>query len=74
MWDPAAAVKSRTVHWTEFAEPLPAPPPSECDNVEALEIIHDHPNLFAITIPINVDRFKSLLSSHPNPPFVWSVC
>ena len=54
--------------------PLPAPPASECDNVEALEIIHDHSDLFAITIPINVDRFKSLLSSHPNPPFVWSVC
>ena len=74
MWDPAAAVKSRTVRWTEFAEPLPAPPASEFDNVEALETINDHPDLFAITTPINVDRFESLLSSHPNQPFVWSVC
>ena len=74
MWDPAAVVKSRTVRWTEFTEPLPAPPASEFDNIEALETIHNHPDLFAITTPINVDHFKSLLCSHPNQPFVQSVC
>ena len=52
---------------------MPAPPASEFDNVEALETIHDHPDLFAIT-PINVDRFQSLLSSHPNQSFVQSLC
>ena len=39
VWDPAVVVRSRTVCWTEFAEPLPAPPASEFDNVEALETI-----------------------------------
>ena len=33
-----------------------------------------HPDLFAITTPINIDRFKSLLSSHPNQSFVQFVC
>ena len=74
VWDLAAAVRSRTVHWTELAEPLPSPPASEFDNVEALDTIYSHPDLFAITTPINVDHFKSLLSSHPNQPFVQSVC
>ena len=62
------------MRWTELAEPLPSPPASEFDNVEALDTIHSHPDLFAITTPINVDHFESLLSSHPNQPFVQSVC
>ena len=33
-----------------------------------------HAHLFRITTPINVDCFQSLLSSHPNQPFVLSVC
>jgi hypothetical protein len=74
VWDPAAAVRSRTVRWTELAGPLPSPPPSEFNNVEALDTIQTHSHLFAITTPINVDVFKSLLSSHPNQPFVQSVC
>ena len=74
MWDPAPAVRSRTVCWTEFAEPLPAPPASEFNNVKALETIHNHPDLLPITTPINVDCFQCLLSSHPNQPFVRSVC
>ena len=57
------------MHWTELAEPLPSSPACEFDNVEAMDTIHSHPDLFAITNPINVDRFESLLSSHPNQPF-----
>jgi len=34
----------------------------------------DHPELFKIVTPINVDRFKELLCDHPNQPFVSSVC
>ena len=74
VWDPAAAVRSRTVCWIEFTELLPAPPASEFDNLEALETIHNHPDLFSITTPINVNCFQSLLSSHSNQPFVESVC
>ena len=50
VWDPAAAVRSRTVHWTELAEPLPSPSASEFDNVEALHTIHSYPDLFAIVV------------------------
>ena len=60
--------------WTETAEPLPSPPDAEFDNLEALSTIQTYPHLFRITTPINVDRFQSLLSSHPNQPFVLSVC
>ena len=74
VWDPAAAVRSRIVHWTEYAEPLPFPPASKYSNLEALDTIHSHPELFQITTPINIDHFESLLSSHPNQPFVKSVC
>ena len=40
VWDPAAAVRSRTVRWTELAEPLPSPLASEFDNIEALDTIY----------------------------------
>ncbi|KAF8550242.1 hypothetical protein OG21DRAFT_1394621, partial [Imleria badia] len=43
-------------------------------NLEALAAIHAHPELFAVSMPINVDRFEALLASHPNQPFVQSVC
>ena len=62
------------MRWTELAEPPPSSPVSKFDNVKALDTIHSHPDLFTITTPINVDHFESLLSSHPNQPFVQSVC
>ena len=74
VWDLAAAVGSRTVCWTEYAEPLQSPPASKYNNLEALNTIHSHPELFQITTPININHFQSLLSSHPNQPFVKSVC
>ena len=39
-----------------------------------METIRDHPHLFKIVTPINVDRFEELLKTHPNAPFVQSVC
>ena len=73
MWNPAMAVRSRTVHWTEDAEPLSLPPASIYHNLEALDTIYSHPELFHITTPININHFESLLSSHPNQPFVKSM-
>ena len=49
VWDPAVTVRSRTVHWTEYAEPLLLPPASEYNNLEALDTIYAHPELFQIT-------------------------
>ena len=74
VWDPATAVRSRTVCWAKFAEPLPSPPASKFDNLEALATIQSNSHLFRVVTPINVDRFQPLLSFHSNQPFVESVC
>ena len=36
--------------------------------------IHQNPHLFRIVTPIKVNQLESLLTSHPNQPFVSSVC
>lgn len=54
--------------------PLLSPPANEHDNVVALETIRNHPHLFALISPINVNKLKSLLTSHPNRVLVASVC
>ena len=65
---------SPTASSTLFDRPLPRPPPHEFSNHEAMETIRNHPHLFQIVTPINVDRFEKLLDTHPNPSFVKSVC
>ena len=74
VWDPDPIVCSKTVRWTEMADPLPSPPPREFLNSKGLGTIQSHPELFAVSTPIDVNHFKSLLSSHPNQLFVQSVC
>ena len=61
-------------NWTETAKPLPAVPAIELANVIAMNTIKNNHHLFKIVTPINVDRFEELLKSHPNQPFVESVC
>ena len=73
VWDPAAAVRSMTICWTKFPEPLPSLPAFEFDNLEILATIQSHSHLFAL-LPINIDHFQSLLSFYPNQPFVGPVC
>jgi hypothetical protein len=58
---------------TEFAEPLPSPPPSILNDPATTYTLTHFPHLFRIVTPINIDRFSSLLSTHPNRPFVDSV-
>ena len=65
---------SKTVKWTETADPLPRPLPSEFSNTKATQTIASNPHLFSVSTPINVDRFEALLLEHPNQPFVHSVC
>jgi hypothetical protein len=36
--------------------------------------IQQNPSLFRIVTPIKVDRLEELLATHPNQPFVKSVC
>ncbi|KAF8804719.1 hypothetical protein BYT27DRAFT_7259194 [Phlegmacium glaucopus] len=63
-----------TAEWSEYASPLPHPPPLETMNPIIHETITNNPDLFQIITPINVDRFEQLLVNHPNQPFVHSVC
>ncbi|KAG2741863.1 hypothetical protein P692DRAFT_20879763 [Suillus brevipes Sb2] len=74
VWGAGVSGCSRTVSWTETAAPLPHPPPSEFLNHSALHTIRDHLSLFKVSTPIQVDVSESLLSDHPNQPFVHSVC
>jgi hypothetical protein len=64
---------SRTVAFTEFDDPLPRPPLREFENEVAMKTISENPDLFRVSCVINVDRFESLLSRHPNQAFVRSV-
>lgn len=59
---------------TERASPLPSVPKNELANLPALRTIALRPDLFKIITPIDVDKFSRLLETHPNRPFVNSVC
>ncbi|KZV94633.1 hypothetical protein EXIGLDRAFT_766918 [Exidia glandulosa HHB12029] len=58
---------------TLSAYPLPRPPASEFDNLDAVKTIQSRPDLFKIVTPINADHFVRLLQSHPNQAYVHSV-
>ena len=53
---------------------LPRPSPEELSKSEATTTIRDNPQLFKIVTPINVLKFEELLVSHPNKPFIESIC
>lgn len=61
-------------NWTITAAPLPPPPPAELSNPLITSTLESYPYLFDIVMPIKVDRFEALLVSHPNQPFVQSIC
>ena len=65
---------SLTVCCTLTDRPLPCPSPNEFLNTDAMNTIHNNPHLFKIVTPINVLKFESLLESHPNKPFIQSIC
>jgi hypothetical protein len=69
-----APLFSPTASCTLTDTPLPRPPPEEFSNTDAMSTIKQNPHLFRIITPINVDRFQELLATHPNQPFVESVC
>lgn len=60
--------------YTESMPSIPSPPENEMSNTIALDTIKNYPHLFKIVTPINIDRFQSLLTNHPNRPLVDSVC
>ncbi|THH15423.1 hypothetical protein EW146_g5062 [Bondarzewia mesenterica] len=58
---------------TETAAPLPSVPQDFVRDAVAQRTIQQHPDLFKIVTPINVDHFEWMLRGHPNPEFVQSV-
>jgi hypothetical protein len=60
-------------NWTEVARPFPSVPLAEYTNQLAISTIERHPDLFLVDTPIHISNFESLLTHHPNPPFVQSV-
>ncbi|KIY50106.1 hypothetical protein FISHEDRAFT_72026 [Fistulina hepatica ATCC 64428] len=54
--------------------PVPTPLANELSNATMLTTIAEHPHLFPIVMPVNVDRLEDLLHEHPNHNLVQSVC
>ena len=75
VWSPSLTdgFFSPTARYTLSDPPLPRPPLEEFET-DAMNTIRQHPHLFKATSPIDVDSFERLLASHPNRPFVDSVC
>ena len=74
IWDGNDFFSKSSADWSETAKPLPTLPELELANPTVTKTINENPNLFGIITPIYVDRFELLLKSHPNRPFVASVC
>ena len=74
VWNPESDFSPSTSDWTLTAEPLEGPPQSELDDENVKKTIRENPHLFKIITPIQVDVFEAYLSTHPNQPFVQSVC
>ena len=74
IWSEDSSILPASAEWSEIAPPLLSPPAAELCNPVVNKTIADNPSLFDIITPINVDKFEQLLSTHPNQPFVASVC
>ena len=74
IWDSSEHFSCSSADWTETALPLTSFPDSELANPIVTKTINNNPHLFDIVTPVYVDCFEDLLKSHPNQPFVKSVC
>jgi hypothetical protein len=74
LWDDRDDVLSATAQYSITAAPVPRVPVAEAANHALASTIGSNPHLFSVDCKINVKRFAELLQSHPNQPFVTSVC
>ncbi|PPR05988.1 hypothetical protein CVT24_004651 [Panaeolus cyanescens] len=72
-WGEASRSSVSTIDWTLDAAPLPSCPIEVLAHAPTTTTLTYRSELFSITTPINIPVFKSLLSDHPNQPFVESV-
>ena len=59
--------------YTEIMLALPSPPENELNNEVVNATIHNHPHLFQLVTPINIDCLEQYLSSHPNQALAHSI-
>jgi hypothetical protein len=74
LWEETSVLSLTTAEWSLRAQPLARPPLAETSNPIVRQTLADFSDLFQIITPIKVDVFEALLHSHPNQPFVQSVC
>ena len=74
LWDPDSDFSPSVSDWTLTATPLEGPPLSALNDEAVTKTLHDHPHLFKIVTPVRVEIFEAYLATHPNQPFVKSVC
>ena len=74
IWDPDSDFSPSVSDWTLTAEPLEGPPRSALDDEAVTKTLRENPHLFKIVTPVRVDIFEAYLATHPNQPFVKSVC
>jgi hypothetical protein len=58
---------------TETTPPLPSPPLHLLNDPVIQAALESHKDAIKVDTPFDIDRFKKLLASHPNQPFVDSV-
>ena len=59
--------------YTEIMLALPSPPENKLNNEAVHATIHDHPHLFQLITPINIDHLEHYLSLHPNQALTRST-
>ena len=59
--------------YTEIMPALPSPPENKLNNEVANATICNHPHLFQLITPINIDCLEQYLSSHPNQALAHSI-
>jgi hypothetical protein len=74
LWAENAASHTPSASSTELADLFPTVPDSVLRDNAAAQTIVDHPSLFQVITPIDVDPFETLLTSHSNRPLIHSVC
>ena len=74
IWDPTSDFSPTTSDWTLTTKPLKGPPQSTLDDETVTKTLNEHPDLFKIVTPICIDNFEAYLTTHPNRPFIESVC
>ncbi|KAF8814652.1 hypothetical protein BYT27DRAFT_7081565 [Phlegmacium glaucopus] len=74
VWNEDEPLNLSTALTSVNAAPVPKPPPNEIHNKVAWRTIRDYSHLFQITTPVKVECLHALSVTHPNRPFVNSIC